>query len=829
MARRRSIVRSSRGRFTAALLASLVLSLVVVASASATNFSFVRSWGGTSSAQFNGATWVARDSVNHYVYVTDEGHNRIKRFNFDGTPANFTAGTGSGSNNLGPHFVASGSCPDDPAGSPPSVCFSDPQGIAVDGSGNLYVADNDAGSVIEFDSTGAFVRQFGGFDTGGFNSGDNLGNLAGIAATGTGTAARVFVADNSNSRIVEFDPSSSGTNNGYVSEFGGNGSSVGQFEDLRGVAVDPSGDVYATDFSADRVTEFDSSGSVVTHWGNPDSGSGHQALGNLDSPTGIAFSPGDGGPTPASVFVVDTGNFRVQQFTPAGGNVAEIGSEGSANGQFEEPIGIAAVNQLVGGNTVTTLYVADHTSNLVQEFAPDQPPSNTAVPIVTGTPQVGQTLTTDNGTWTNNPTPPYAYDWQRCNNVGAPASCVSTGGTQQNYVLTSTDFGHTIRSCVTAHNNAGNSSAACSTTTAPVTKPPPPVNQTPPTIDGTAAQGRNLTKTDDGTWQGSPSSFTYQWQRCDSAGNSCADIASATNDVYTLTSDDVGHKVRLVVTAHNAADTGTPANSAPSDVVVGPPAAPTAPPSITGTAQSGQQLTAVRGTWPNDASNSYAYQWQRCDSAGANCANIDGAVDQTYTATDSDVGFTLRVVVTASNAAVPTTSATSDPTGVVAAVPAPAGGGGGTTTGGGGGTTTGGGGGTTTGGGGTSPVTTVGGSTIIVPPGTTNTTTVLGGGVPVSLTTVAGGHIKAILLIDGKTAKKAHLGNGKHPVVVGHGVATAGENGAVHLKLKLTSKAKKAIKKLKKYRLEIKITITDAAGHKFVITRHVTVRRKSGK
>jgi hypothetical protein len=434
-------------------------------------------------------------------------------------------------------------------------------------------------------------------------------------------------------------------------------------------------------------------------------------------------------------------------------------------------------------------------------------------PVVTGTPQQGETLSTDNGSWTNNPTS-FKYDWKRCNNVGA--SCTSTGQTQQNYPLGSADVGKTIESCVTAHNSAGDSAtAACSTTTSVVQPPPPPVNQTLPAITGTVAQGQVL-QTDNGTWDNSPSSFTYQWQRCDSAGNSCADIVSATNSAYTLTSNDVGLQVRAVVTAHNASATTTSANSAPSGVVQGPPAAPTTGPSITGTAQAGQVLTAVRGVWPGDAQNSYSYQWERCDSGGAACADIPGADGQTYTAEAGDVGFTLRVRVTAADAAVPTTSATSAQTPVVAGAPAPPPGGGS-----GGGSGGSGGGGT----GGGSPVATVGGTHVTLPTSSPTTSTVLTTGVPVSVVTVSGGKISAVLLVDKKTAKKAHLGNGKKAVVVGHGVATAAANGEVHLKLKLTAKAKKAIKKLKSYKLQIRITITDASGKKFTITRTVTVRR----
>lgn len=72
------------------------------------------------------------------------------------------------------------------------------------------------------------------------------------------------------------------------------------------------------------------------------------------------------------------------------------------------------------------------------------------------------------------------------------------------------------------------------------------------------------------------------------------------------------------------------------------------PPAISGTAQQGQALTASPGTWTADDAT-FAYQWQHCDSAGANCADIAGATAQTYTVAPADVNTTLRVVVTASN------------------------------------------------------------------------------------------------------------------------------------------------------------------------------------
>jgi hypothetical protein len=72
------------------------------------------------------------------------------------------------------------------------------------------------------------------------------------------------------------------------------------------------------------------------------------------------------------------------------------------------------------------------------------------------------------------------------------------------------------------------------------------------------------------------------------------------------------------------------------------------PPTVTGTAQQGQTLTATAGAWTaGDAT--FGYQWQRCDAAGANCADVAGVTTQTYAVTPADVGATLRVVVTATN------------------------------------------------------------------------------------------------------------------------------------------------------------------------------------
>jgi hypothetical protein len=90
----------------------------------------------------------------------------------------------------------------------------------------------------------------------------------------------------------------------------------------------------------------------------------------------------------------------------------------------------------------------------------------------------------------------------------------------------------------------------------------------------------------------------------------------------------------------------------------------TSPPTITGTAQQGLTLNAGPGTWTGTQPINYTYQWQRCDSSGANCSPIAGATATAYTLTAADVGSTLEVTVSASNMAGSAT-ASSAPTAVV--------------------------------------------------------------------------------------------------------------------------------------------------------------------
>jgi hypothetical protein len=96
--------------------------------------------------------------------------------------------------------------------------------------------------------------------------------------------------------------------------------------------------------------------------------------------------------------------------------------------------------------------------------------------------------------------------------------------------------------------------------------PPAPANTALPTITGTAALGQVLTA-HNGSWSNEPTSFSYQWLRCDSTGANCVEIAEATASTYTLAQADVGSTLRVAVTATNTGGKSAPATSGATGVV----------------------------------------------------------------------------------------------------------------------------------------------------------------------------------------------------------------------------------------------------------------------
>jgi hypothetical protein len=275
---------------------------------------------------------------------------------------------------------------------------------------------------------------------------------------------------------------------------------------------------------------------------------------------------------------------------------------------------------------------------------PRVPPQGVVDPAISGTTVDGLVLTAADGSWSGTPTITTTRQWQRCSALGL--NCADIATTATTLTLTSADVGSTFRTRVTATNPDGSTQAYSAVTTA-VTPAPPSVTAAP-AVAGTAKEGQLLTATT-GTWKGTPSiAYDYAWQRC-SAGV-CATIAGATASSYRLVAADVSSTVRVLVTATNAAGSASATSSQTAAVAGGVPVNLT-PPDISGALpRDGELYSATLGGWGGTAPLVYGTQWLRCNATGASCTPLSGEIGATYRLVPGDVGKTIRVEVTATNA-----------------------------------------------------------------------------------------------------------------------------------------------------------------------------------
>jgi hypothetical protein len=299
-----------------------------------------------------------------------------------------------------------------------------------------------------------------------------------------------------------------------------------------------------------------------------------------------------------------------------------------------------------------------------------QMPTASGLPTISGTATAGQTLTGSAGTWNGTAPIAYSYQWLLCDATGSGCSAIF-GATTSTVVLTSTEVGSALRLRVVATNVAG-STQSVSAATAPVastgstgTSGTQPQSTSAPSITGEPVVGKSL-QGSVGGWSGTtPMTYKYAWSHCDLASIVCYPIAGAFSQTYTVSSSDVEMSLVFSVTALNFDGSAT-ASSAPTAVVSSATApVATAKPTIGGSASVGQQLSASAGSWSGTTPMTYAYQWQRCDTAGASCAPIAGASSQTYTLVSADAGTTERVSVAATNTAGSSTATSAPTTSVV--------------------------------------------------------------------------------------------------------------------------------------------------------------------
>jgi serine protease AprX len=152
-------------------------------------------------------------------------------------------------------------------------------------------------------------------------------------------------------------------------------------------------------------------------------------------------------------------------------------------------------------------------------------------------------------------------------------------------------------------------------------------------------------------------------------GAGCTAILGADSHTYRVTADDLGSSLRVVVTATTDGESEESASALTEPVTARPPAN-ASPPSILGTSEEGQSLSAANGSWKGTEPFEFGHQWQRCDVHGESCIDIDGATEAGYTPVAADVNTTLRLAVTARGLGGELV-ARSEPSDVVTAIPEP--------------------------------------------------------------------------------------------------------------------------------------------------------------
>jgi sugar lactone lactonase YvrE len=315
-------------------------------------------------ARFNFPGGIAVDGAG-VLYVTDRGNHRVRKINID------QAGNASVST-----FAGSGqsSSPVDGVGS--AATFFYPNGIAVDASGNVYVADFFNSAIRKITSAGA-VTTWAGSITRTSGAKDASGTMAlfsypqGIAVDTLGT---VYVADTSNHAIRKISAaavvttwagSASGTGSGAVNETG----AAARFNYPSGIAADAAGTLYIADSINQVIRKITATGVVSTIAGTVGENGSTDGMGlaaKFTDPTGVALD------NAGNLYVADRGNSVIRKITVTGVISTLAGSAnetGSLNGvgtaaRFEHPNDIAVDD---AGN----VYVADTRNSAIRKISTD--------------------------------------------------------------------------------------------------------------------------------------------------------------------------------------------------------------------------------------------------------------------------------------------------------------------------------------------------------------------------------------------------------------------------------------------------------------------------
>jgi sugar lactone lactonase YvrE len=288
------------------------------------------------------------------VYIAASDVRRVYKVDASGTATVF-AGTGvpGSSGDGGPATMAE---------------FIDPQGIALDNAGNVYIVDLLGVRVRKVDTSG-IITTFAGTGTQGF-SGDNgpasKAQLGGPDAVAVDGAGNVYIAEFVNHRVRKVDPTGTITTfagNGTQGFAGDNGPATGaQLNFPFGLAVDSSSNVYIGDADNNRVRKVDATGKITTFAGGGTMGlgdGGPATSARLSTPQGLAFDAA------GNLYIAETTGARVRKVDTSGtittvagnGGLGFSGDSGAAvQAELGEALSVAVVRT---GSLAGTLYIAE--------------------------------------------------------------------------------------------------------------------------------------------------------------------------------------------------------------------------------------------------------------------------------------------------------------------------------------------------------------------------------------------------------------------------------------------------------------------------------------
>ena len=325
------------------------------------SFGFSGDGGPATDAQLGVPVGVALDPAGN-LYIADHDNGRIRKVTSGGTISTYA---GSGSRGL------SGD-----GGPATAAQLYSPHGVALDTAGNLYIADSNR---IRKVTPGGTISTYAGTGTGPF-SGDGgpataaqLSSPAGVALDLTGN---LYIADDGNYRIRKVTPG------GTISTYAGGGSSnfsgdggpatAAQLNVPVGVALDPAGNLYIADQGNSRIRKVTPGGTISTYAGTDTPGfsgdGGPATAAQLNVPVGVAVDPA------GNLYIADSGSSRIRKVGPGGTISTYAGGGGGTPGFLGDggPATAAYLNNPVGVtlDPAGNLYIADLGNARVRKVTP---------------------------------------------------------------------------------------------------------------------------------------------------------------------------------------------------------------------------------------------------------------------------------------------------------------------------------------------------------------------------------------------------------------------------------------------------------------------------